>query len=251
MQRPQDEEYEPIIDQEGNQFSSRQIVSWGIIVGAVCLAVFGCVLFVILWRGTSKHSPSYLEDAVDVKNIVEHLKALENLATENNGTRAVGTTGYNASLQYVMSKLLDNTDYNISLQQFNAETWSSQTSPVFRALPPASVNYTEGVDFNVLRFSGSGNVTASKIVAAANFGCNESDFGEFAWKIVLVLRGNCTFQQKVDNAVAVDAAAVIVYNYDEELISGALTHQANSVPGTLCSLCVPLDWRCISLTRQQ
>lgn len=230
MQRPQDEEYEPIIDQEGNQFSSRQIVSWGIIVGAVCLAVFGCVLFVILWRGTSKHSPSYLEDAVDVKNIVEHLKALENLATENNGTRAVGTTGYNASLQYVMSKLLDNTDYNISLQQFNAETWSSQTSPVFRALPPASVNYTEGVDFNVLRFSGSGNVTASKIVAAANFGCNESDFGEFAWKIVLVLRGNCTFQQKVDNAVAVDAAAVIVYNYDEELISGALTHQANSVP---------------------
>ena len=85
-------------------------MSWGIIVGAVCLAVFGCVLFVILWRGTSKHSPSYLEDAVDVKNIVEvstasvtlfivssyklqHLKALENLATENNGTRAVGTTG--------------------------------------------------------------------------------------------------------------------------------------------------------------
>ena len=46
-----------------------------------------------------------LRGAVTVAGILEHEQALQAIADANDGTRAAGTSGYDASLDYVRSQL--------------------------------------------------------------------------------------------------------------------------------------------------
>jgi len=61
-------------------------------------------------------------------------------------------------------------------------------------------------------FSGLANISQN-VNAIANFGCNCSDFANFtAGRIALILRGECTFLLKVQNAIAAKASAALIYN---------------------------------------
>ena len=51
---------------------------------------------------------SALRNRVSIDAMMEHLKKLQDIANANNGTRAVGTPGYDASVDYVVKTLRDN-----------------------------------------------------------------------------------------------------------------------------------------------
>jgi len=66
-----------------------------------------------------------LREAVTVNGILQHERALQRIANNNDGTRASGTPGYDASVDYVAQRLRQ-AGYQVTIQAF--------TFPFFRLL---------------------------------------------------------------------------------------------------------------------
>jgi Zn-dependent M28 family amino/carboxypeptidase len=156
-----------------------------------------------------------LEQAITADGLREHLFALQRIATENDGTRASGTPGYAASVDYVAAELRK-AGYTPRLQRFRYTDTRRMAPPELAEISPEATTYEEAADFVPLRYSGSGDVDA--IVQPVNpdstaSGCAKSDFDGFErGSIALVRRGGCFFVVKVDNAASAGAAAVLVFN---------------------------------------
>jgi hypothetical protein len=101
-----------------------------------------------------------LRDAVTINGMLQHERALQQIANANMGTRASGTPGYDASVAYVKGRL-EKAGYKVVEQEF--------TFPFFRKLaePTLSVNGTDYETDN-FQFSGSGEVTGDIVPALGN-----------------------------------------------------------------------------------
>jgi len=161
-----------------------------------------------------------LRNAVTEENIWQHLKELQKIANRNGGNRASGTPGYDASADYVASKL-QAAGYLVTVQPFDFTFFEELIPAVLDQVAPGSVSYTYGVDYYTMDYSGSGDVTA--LVQAVDLllpptggstsGCEATDFTGFtAGKIALIQRGTCTFREKALNAQQAGAVGVIVFN---------------------------------------
>ena len=173
--------------------------------------------------GIDEVNTKKLRDAVTVNGILQHERALQQIANLNGGTRASGTPGFEASLQYVKGRLRA-AGYKVREQEF--------TFPFFRELAPATLAQTAPTpqDYETATFdySGSGDVTAPLQEVDVDFpppdeagtsdsGCEASDFADFEeGNVALVQRGFCNFSVKVENAVAAGASAVIIFNEGQE-----------------------------------
>jgi Zn-dependent M28 family amino/carboxypeptidase len=161
-----------------------------------------------------------LRTAVTVSGILQHERALQRIANENDGTRASGTPGYDASAAYVATKLRQ-AGYKVTLQEF--------TFPFFRVLQPGvSAQLTPTpteYETATLEYSGSGDVTGAIIpttdvvipptpAPSSTSGCEPADFvpAPTAPAIALIQRGTCTLEQKVANAEAAGYDAVLFFN---------------------------------------
>jgi Zn-dependent M28 family amino/carboxypeptidase len=132
------------------------------------------------------------------------------VADANGGTRASGTPGYTASVDYVASTL-------------RAAGWQVTLDPfdfTFVAEPTLSVG---GVDVETGLFTGSGSgslnapsspsTSTSPATAPPPAACEASDFDGFpAGSIALVQRGTCDFGVKAQNAQDAGAIGVILFN---------------------------------------
>ena len=72
-----------------------------------------------------------LRDGVTVNGILQHERALQAIANANDGTRASGTPGYEASIQYVKNRL-QKAGYRVHEQEF--------TFPFYQELAPATLS---------------------------------------------------------------------------------------------------------------
>ena len=156
-----------------------------------------------------------LLDAIAVDGLRAHLEALQRIADENDGTRASGTPGYDASVEYVVEQLRE-AGYETRLQRVTY-TDSREIAPAEVAqISPEAATYVEDEDFLPLRYSGSGEVEAMVEPIdpdSQTSGCEESDFDGFEpGAIALVRRGGCFFVVKVGNAASAGAAAVLAFN---------------------------------------
>ena len=167
-----------------------------------------------------------LRDAVTVEGILAHEQAFQQIANANEGTRAAGTPGYEASGDYVEG-LLDDAGYVVRRQEFTYEQFILDGSTMAQTAP-VPISYLQDEDFAAMTYSGSGGVTAPVQAVDINLvgdrastsGCEAADFAGFTpGNIALIQRGTCLFRVKVDNADAAGAGAVIVFN------------QGNVVPG--------------------
>jgi Zn-dependent M28 family amino/carboxypeptidase len=163
---------------------------------------------------------SKLREHVRVKAIVRHLEAFEAIADANGGMRASGTPGYDASVAYVVPWLEDK-GYQVTLQTFEFPYYQELAPGQLGRVAPTAQTYVEGADFDVMTYSGSGDVRANvqpvDTTATPNdtstSGCEASDFSGFvAGRIALVQRGECTFRVKALNAQAAGASAVVIFN---------------------------------------
>lgn len=170
-----------------------------------------------------------LRSAVTAGNIMDHLGALQAIADANGGNRAAGTSGYEASAEYIEGQL-EAAGYDPVRQVFTYEQYQTVGASLQR-LTPSAKEYAYGGDmdgFWDMEYSGEGDVTASLTAVDINLagdrastsGCETADFtGFLAGNIALIQRGTCTFRVKADNAAAAGAVGVIIFN------------QGNVVPG--------------------
>jgi hypothetical protein len=176
-----------------------------------------------------------LRDAVTVNGILRHERALQQIANLNGGTRASGTPGFEASIQYVKGRL-EAAGYTVTEQEFEFPFFRNLADPTLAQVSPTPTEYETAT----FQFSGSGDATAMLVPATNNqsppgpdpssssAGCAAGDFppGAAEPQIALVQRGTCTFEEKAANAQAAGYDAVIIYNEGQpgrqELLTGTL-----------------------------
>ena len=156
--------------------------------------------------------------------------ALQAIADANGGTRAAGTPGYEASVDYVVDTL-EAAGWDVSIDEFPFTYVGPST---LQQLTPVNATYPTGP----FTGSGPGDVTAAVTPVdlqlglgnTSTSGCEAADFAGFpAGNIALVQRGTCDFADKAVNAEAAGAAGVIIFNQGntaaadrQELIVGTL-----------------------------
>ena len=187
---------------------------------------------------------SALRAEVTLAGVRSHQAALQAIADANGGTRASGTPGYDASVDYVAQKL-EQAGYTVQRQDFDYEFFVIDSAPVVDPTSPDLDPYEPVTEIFVMEYSGDGDVTAEvtpvdltlspTAAPSSTSGCEASDFDGFtAGNIALIQRGTCTFRQKADNAVAAGASAVIIFNEGQEgrtdVIFGTLDPPQLSIP---------------------
>jgi Zn-dependent M28 family amino/carboxypeptidase len=165
-----------------------------------------------------------LRNRVTVDGILQHERALQRIAIANDGNRAATTPGYDASVDYVVSRLRD-AGYRVSLDEFDFPIWTLNAPSTLEEVSPTARTFTEGTDYIVAQFSAGGDVTAQIVPTtdiqfpdpggpgASTSGCEPSDFpANTAGNIALMQRGTCPFVQKYQNAKDAGAVAALIFN---------------------------------------
>jgi len=165
-----------------------------------------------------------LQRAVTVQGMLRHERAFANIAERNGGTRASGTPGFAKSRDYVVGRL-QAAGYTVTVQPFDFPFFQETQASTLERTGDGAKAYTQGPgnDFNIMQYSGSGDVTAAvtpvdvtlppSAEPSSTSGCEAADFAAFpTGNIALIQRGTCPFSDKVDNAVAAGASAVIIFN---------------------------------------
>ena len=193
-----------------------------------------------------------LLESVTVNRVNEHLAAFQAIADENEGTRASGTAGYDASVEYV-KQTLEEAGYNVELQEFAFEFFPLAT---LAQTGPTPSEYTTGA------FTGSGpGIVEGNVIpvdlalgtpewpadpATSTSGCEASDFEGLDFSgpndIALIQRGSCFFSVKAANAEAAGAEAVIIFNQgNTDDRKGLIVGDATTFPdGTPSNLGIPV-----------
>ena len=203
-------------------------------------------------RNNNTHAK--LLECVTLEGVREHQAAFQAIADANGGTRAAGTPGYDASVDYVVERLTA-AGYNVTLDEF---PFLYFPPALLQQLTPVNVVHETGV----FTASGFGDVTANVVPVDINLtpprantsGCDGAyteaavgaaivadpagpdDFAGFpAGSIALTQRGGCSFALKAYNAQAAGASAMILFNQGndptrEGLIVGTLVVAAGT-PG--------------------
>lgn len=187
---------------------------------------------------TSQHDKkavdtSKLTKAVTVNGQLTTLRQLQVIANRNDGNRASGLPGYDASADYV-AKELKKAGYKVTRQTF--------TFPFSRDLEPATLAQVtpsaRTIETAAFDYSGSGDVTGSVTAIApaippgaagsTTSGCAAGDFpaAGSAPAVALIQRGTCDFGVKAANAQAAGYDAAIIFNEGQEgrqeLLTGTL-----------------------------
>ena len=179
---------------------------------------------------TNKASKKFRQ-AVTPGGINLHLDAFQKIADANDGNRASGTSGYNASRDYVVQKLRA-AGYKPRVQRFEFPFFSEGEDAVLQRVTPDAKNYVNPDDFSTMEYSGSGDTATAQVIAVdtdlsasdtSTSGCEASDFAGFtAGAIALIQRGTCSFGQKAANAEAAGASGVVIFNRGTEGETGSL-----------------------------
>ncbi|OBA80569.1 amidohydrolase [Mycobacterium sp. 1164966.3] len=164
---------------------------------------------------------STLRNKVTTDAMMKHLSKLQDIANANNGTRAVGTPGYEASVDYVV-KVLRDSGFDVQTPEFSARVFHAEKGSLSvggKTLEARALDYSLATPPE--------GVTGPLVAAPADDspGCTPSDYDGLPSQgaVVLVNRGNCPFAQKEDAAVQRGAVAmVVVDNVDEERMGGTL-----------------------------
>lgn len=159
-----------------------------------------------------------LADAVQLDAVVGHLQELERIATDNDGNRALGTPGYDASVDYVAGKLRD-AGFDVQTPEF--EVTSFEVADASLTVDGAPV------ELRVLGMSpstGPDGITARVVRAPADDtpGCEATDYDglDVAGAVAVVDRGVCPFSAKAQVAAERGAAALVVVNNEPGPLAG-------------------------------
>ena len=176
--------------------------------------------------GAAAEYASTLSDRVKADAMMAHLKKLQEIADAHDGNRALGTAGYDASVDYVAKMLRD--------KGFDVQTPEFEVRLPFAEDPQLTVGGAP-VEAKPLQFTvGTPDQGVSGLLVAARVedspGCTASDYDGLPVQgaLVLVDRGSCQFSQKQAAAAERGAVALIVADNDEgDEMGGTLGEDSN------------------------
>ncbi len=181
-----------------------------------------------------KQNPTKLAEKlvkqVTVGGANRHLIALQRIAEQNGGTRAVEdgspdltSAGYNASVDYVVKRL----------KSWGFKVKTPKFTYTVEVVDAASLT-VGGTEYAIEKMIASidtpiGGITGPLAVVPEDptTGCEAADFasGVYTGTVALIRRGGCTFEQKSLNAAAAGAvAAVISNNVPAPLVNPTITN---------------------------
>src|SRR5918997_1659803 len=233
--------HDPLGNEEGTRMPTNKIAP------VLALALLAALLAV----GAASAAPGDAKDptmadtaelrkAVEPAGILVHERNLARAARSSDpdgdgiGTRASGNEGYEASADYVASKLR-RAGYEVTRQKFEFPYFDvlsesfSQTAPQEREFEPY-----DGLtgDYNVMTYSSGGQVEDALVVPtndvvippspepSSDSGCEPEDFVDVTTepepRVALIQRGGCDFVVKAQNAEAAGYDAAIVFNEGQE-----------------------------------
>lgn len=167
----------------------------------------------------AKEFGNALRDKVTVDAMMGHLGDLQEIADAHGGNRALGTPGYDASVDYVVKALRD--------KGFDVQTPEFEVRLPFADKPQLTVG-GRAVEAKALEYTiGTPGVTGPMVPARVEDspGCSATDYDGLpvAGAVVLVDRGECPFGVKQAIAAQRGAVAlVVVNNVDGDVVSGTL-----------------------------
>lgn len=162
-----------------------------------------------------------LRERVSTDAMMGHLSKLQEIANAHDGNRALGTSGFDASVDYVANTLRD--------KGFDVQTPEFEVKLPFAEDPQVTVG-GQPVTAKPLEFTiGTDQVGVSAPLVAAKVedtpGCQAADYDGLpvAGAVVLVDRGACPFADKQAAAAERGAVAMIVVNTNnDEKMGGTL-----------------------------
>eukprot|EP00007_Cunea_sp_BSH-02190019_P001377 CAMPEP_0174243860 /NCGR_PEP_ID=MMETSP0417-20130205/33109_1 /TAXON_ID=242541 /ORGANISM="Mayorella sp, Strain BSH-02190019" /LENGTH=578 /DNA_ID=CAMNT_0015323455 /DNA_START=9 /DNA_END=1745 /DNA_ORIENTATION=+ len=171
--------------------------------------------------------------AITADALLAHLNSLLTIAMSNGGNRACGQPGYAASVEYVRQQLKEN-NYDPVIQNFTLDVWDAgSTPPRFNQTRPTALHFDLDSDFAIMTYSGPSAPTGNcgPVFRATGAGCTASNFvGMNAGDVAFVSRSppslpaaqRCSFEDKVNLAVAQGATGVVIYNDGEDGHTGLM-----------------------------
>ena len=192
------------------------------LIGAVAVVMTAALAGPVSAKGSGPDevNTKKLRKAVSVNGILQHERQFQTIANNNGGTRASGTSGYDASVAYVVKKLRK-AGYAVKTQEFTfafsrelAPAELSQVSPIPTDYETATYSYSGSGDVSGQIVPTNDLVIPATPAPSSSSGCEPGDFpaAPDTPAIALVQRGTCTFGTKVDLAVAAGYDAVIIFN---------------------------------------
>ncbi|MBO0879091.1 MAG: M20/M25/M40 family metallo-hydrolase [Mycobacterium sp.] len=195
-----------------------------VVIMAIVSAAVGCASSDTSKAMTPISAPGFasaLRGRVTTDAMMAHLSKLQDIATANHNTRAVGTPGYDASVEYVVDKLRGK-GFDVQTMQFETRVFHSDPGSVAigdQTFAARALEFSLATPLDGLH----GPLVAAPVGDSP--GCAASDYDNLpvSGAVVLVDRGTCPFSQKADAAVQRGAVAMIVAdNVIEEQMSGTL-----------------------------
>lgn len=158
---------------------------------------------------------------VAIDALMAHLEEFQRIADDHDGNRALGTPGYDASVDYVVNALRGK-GFDVQTPEFEVRLpWTDEPSLTVSgdSVPARPLTYTIGTE--------SDGVAGPLLPARAEDtpGCTADDYDGLpvAGAVVLVDRGSCPFGAKQAVAAERGAVAVIVAdNEDGDQMGGTL-----------------------------
>lgn len=161
--------------------------------------------------------------AIQFDEVMGHLNALETIATETGGNRAIHTLGFNRSLDYITDYLTDNTNLQVTRTFFNMRNFQLLATPTListiNGLSTQHVYSTNlaVAEFYYVQYSTSINIVNElPLTAIPDVGCTDADWLAArpapAGLVAIVKRGTCTFEAKASLASKYNVAALLIYN---------------------------------------
>lgn len=165
-------------------------------------------------------TPEKLSAAVKQDALIGHLEKLESIAKDNDGNRSVGTSGYDASVEYVVDRLKEK-GFDVQTPEFDVKKFEIKSE----SLKAGDRNF----ELHTLSYSPAtppAGITSrlAPVPADDSPGCTASDYDgiDARGAIALVPRGICPFVEKQRAAEERGAAAVIIVNNTDGPLGGTL-----------------------------
>jgi Zn-dependent M28 family amino/carboxypeptidase len=196
-------------------------------------AVFSAVVILLALGGCGNTAaqeatayPATVRDRVKADAMMAHLTKLQEIADAHDGNRALGTAGYDASVDYVAKALRDK-GFDVQTPQFEVRLPFADDPQLTVGGAPVEakpLEYTIGTPGQGV----SGPLVAARVEDSP--GCTASDYDGLPVQgaVVLVDRGTCQFTQKQAAAAERGAVALVVANNEDgDEMGGTLGEESN------------------------
>jgi Peptidase family M28/PA domain len=174
-------------------------------------AVVGVVAALILTSCSAAPEPAPTDPARDLAGKVSadaifvHLEELNGIATANQGNRAVGTPGYEATVEYVAGALRED-GFEVSTPEFE---WLKMGDPGKPTLDVAGRRYPV-TQASPLAPTPRGGVSGPSLRPRKPAGCTAADYGNVRGALAIVDDTGCSVVVKQNAAVAKGAVGLLV-----------------------------------------